>query len=120
MFSLLRRNRNIRLVVSAQVISYLGDWFTFVALAGLVQDLTDSKFLVSIVMVAFTFPSFLMSPIAGPVSDRFDRRKILVVVSFAQAVAALGLLTVDSGRVWTAFVFQGLIAALASFVGPST
>jgi len=40
-FSLLRRNRNIRLVVSAQVISYLGDWFTFVALAGLVQDLTD-------------------------------------------------------------------------------
>ncbi|MEY4391493.1 MAG: hypothetical protein RLZZ544_202, partial [Actinomycetota bacterium] len=26
MFSLLRRNRNIRLVVSAQVISYLGDW----------------------------------------------------------------------------------------------
>ena len=120
MFSLLRRNRNIRLVVLAQIISYLGDWFTFVALAGLVQDLTDSKFLVSVVMVSFTFPSFLMSPIAGPVSDRFDRRKILVVVSFAQAAAALGLLTVDTGRVWTAFLFQGLIAALASFVGPST
>lgn len=120
MFSLLRRNRNIRLVVSAQVVSYLGDWFTFVALAGLVQDLTDSKFLVSVVMVSFTFPSFLMSPIAGPVSDRFDRRRILVVVSFVQVAAALGLLTVDSGRVWTAFLFQGLIAALASFVGPST
>ena len=120
MFSLLRRNRNIRLVVAAQVVSYLGDWFTFVALAGLVQDLTDSKFLVSIVMVAFTFPSFLMSPVAGPSVDRFDRKRILVVVSFAQAVAALGLLTVDSGRVWTAFLFQGVIAALASFVGPAT
>lgn len=120
MFSLLRRNRNIRLVVSAQIVSYLGDWFTFVALAGLVQDLTDSKFLVSIVMVAFTFPSFLMSPIAGPVCDRFDRKRILVVVSFVQAVAALGLLTVDKGHVWTAFLFQGLIAAFASFVGPAT
>ena len=120
MLRLLRNNRDIRLLFIAQVVSYLGDWFTFVALAGLVQDLTDSKFLVSVVMVSFTFPSFLMSPIAGPVSDRFDRRKILVVVSFAQAAAALGLLTVDTGRVWTAFLFQGLIAALASFVGPST
>lgn len=120
MFSLLRRNRNIRLVVSAQIISYLGDWFTFVALAGLVQDLTSSKFLVSVVMVSFTFPSFLMSPIAGPSADRFDRRKILIVVSFIQAVAALGLLTVDKGHVWTAFLFQGLIAAFASFVQPAT
>lgn len=120
MFSLLRRNRNIRLVVAAQVISYLGDWFTFVALAGLVQDLTSSKFLVSVVMVSFTFPSFLMSPIAGPSADRFDRRKILIVVSFIQAIAALGLLTVDKGHVWTAFLFQGLIAAFASFVQPAT
>ena len=120
MFSLLRRNRNVRLVVLAQIINYLGDWFTIVALSGLVQDLTDSKFLVSVVMVSFTFPSFLMSPVAGPSVDRFDRRKILVIVSFAQAVAALGLLTVDAGRVWTAFLFQGIIAALASFVGPAT
>lgn len=120
MFSLLRRNRNVRLVVLAQIINYLGDWFTIVALSGLVQDLTDSKFLVSVVMVSFTFPSFLMSPIAGPSVDRFDRKKILVVVSFVQAVAALGLLTVDAGRVWTAFLFQGIIAALASFVGPAT
>lgn len=120
MFSLLRRNRNIRLVVLAQIVSYLGDWFTFVALAGLVQDLTDSKFLVSVVMVSFTLPSFLMSPVAGPMVDRFDRRKVLVTVSALQAVAALGLLTVDAGRVWSAFLFQGLIAALASFVGPAT
>ena len=41
MFSLLRRNRNIRLVVGAQVVSYLGDWFTFVALAGLVQEFAE-------------------------------------------------------------------------------
>ena len=120
MFSLLRRNRNVRLVVLAQIINYLGDWFTIVALSGLVQDLTDSRFLVSVVMVSFTFPSFLMSPVAGPSVDRFDRKKILVVVSFVQAVAALGLLTVDAGRVWTAFLFQGIIAALASFVGPAT
>ncbi|MFM9083034.1 MAG: MFS transporter, partial [Actinomycetota bacterium] len=120
MFSLLRRNRDIRLLFSAQVVSYLGDWFTFVALAGLVEDLTGSSFLVSMVLVAFSLPSFLMSPIAGPVADRFDRRRIVVVVSIGQAVAALGLLLVGEGTVWLAFVFQSVITALASFVGPAT
>lgn len=120
MFSLLRRNRDIRLLFSAQVVSYLGDWFTFVALAGLVEDLTGSSFLVSMVLVAFSLPSFLMSPVAGPVADRFDRRRIVVVVSIGQAVAALGLLLVGEGTVWLAFVFQSVITALASFVGPAT
>ncbi|MGA0863808.1 MAG: MFS transporter [Ilumatobacteraceae bacterium] len=120
MFSLLRRNRDIRLVFFAQVVSYLGDWFTFVALAGLVEDLTGSSFLVSLVLVAFSLPSFLMSPVAGPVADRFDRRKIVVVVSAGQAVAALALLLVDAGTVWLAFVAQSIITALASFVGPAT
>lgn len=120
MFSLLRRNRDIRLLFGAQVVSYLGDWFTFVALAGLVEDLTGSKFLVSLVLVSFTLPGFLMSPVAGSVADRFDRRRVVVFVSLAQALAALGLLTVGEGTVWLAFACQGLITALASFVGPAT
>lgn len=120
MFSLLRRNRDIRLLFFAQVVSYLGDWFTFVALAGLVEDLTGSSFLVSMVLVAFSLPSFLMSPIAGPVADRFDRRTIVMTVSIGQAAAAMCLLAVDDGTVWLAFVAQSAITALASFVGPAT
>lgn len=120
MFSLLRRNGDIRNLFLAQVVSYLGDWFTFVALAGLVDDLTGSKFLVSMVLVALTLPSFLMSPIAGSFADRFDRRRILVWVSLGQAVAALGLLLVDEGTVWLAFLSQCVISALASFVGPAS
>ena len=121
MFSLLRRNRDVRLLFGSQVVSYLGDWFTFVALAGLVEDLTGSKFLVSLVMVSLSLPSFLMSPVAGSVADRFDRRRVVMAVSLAQSVAALGLLMVDSkGTVWLAFVFQSIITALAAFVGPAT
>lgn len=120
MISLLRRNRDIRLLFSAQVVSYLGDWFTFVALAGLVEDLTGSKFLVSLVLVSFTLPGFLVSPLAGTVADRFDRRRVVIYSSVAQSVAALGLLLVGAGSVWLAFLCQGLITALGSFVGPAT
>ena len=70
MFSLLRRNRDIRLVFAAQVVSFLGDWFTFVAMAGLVEDTTDSRFLVSLVLVSMTLPGLLMSPVAGSFADR--------------------------------------------------
>jgi MFS family permease len=119
-FSLLRRNRDVRMVFGAQVVSYLGDWFAFVALAGLVEDVTDSRFLVSLVLVSMTIPGLFMSPIAGSFADRFDRRKILIVVSVLQAFAALLLLLHSVAGIWITFVSQCLIAGLASFVGPST
>ena len=108
------------MVFGAQVVSYLGDWFAFVALAGLVEDVTDSRFLVSLVLVSMTIPGLFMSPIAGSFADRFDRRKILMAVSVLQAFAALLLLLHSAAGIWITFVSQCLIAGLASFVGPST
>ena len=108
------------MVFGAQIVSYLGDWFAFVALAGLVEDVTDSRFLVSLVLVSMTIPGLFMSPVAGSFADRFDRRKILIIVSILQAFAALLLLLHSAAGIWITFVAQCLIAALASFVGPST
>ena len=108
------------MVFGAQIVSYLGDWFAFVALAGLVEDVTDSRFLVSLVLVSMTIPGLFMSPIAGSFADRFDRRKILIVVSILQAFAALLLLLHSAAGIWITFLSQCLIAGLAAFVGPST
>ena len=119
MFSVLKTNRDLRLLFVAQNLSFIGDWFTFVALAGLVQDLTGSKFLVSLLLVAFSLPSFLASPIGGPVADRYDRRKVLIIVSILQAIAAASFLLIGDSRIWIAFVAQGSIAALAAFVRPA-
>lgn len=117
--NVLRDNRDLRLLFVAQNLSYMGDWFTFVALAGLVQDVTNSAFLVSLLLVAFSLPSFLASPLAGPVADRYDRRQVLIVVSILQAVSACGLLFIGETHIWLAFVSQGLIAAFAAFVRPA-
>lgn len=108
------------MVFGAQVVSFLGDWFAFVALAGLVEDVTNSRFLVSLVLVSMTIPGLFMSPVAGSFADRFDRRKILITVSVLQAFAALLLLLHSLAGIWITFLAQCLIAALASFVGPST
>ena len=119
MIDLLRKNPDLRALFFAQVISFMGDWFSFVAITGLVHEVTDSAFLVSLAYVAFTLPSFLVTPLAGPVADRFDRRKVLLIVSVLQALAALGLLTATGSTVWPLFLFQGIISALAAFVKPA-
>lgn len=119
MLQLLKTNRDLRWLFVAQVVSFMGDWFTFVALAGMIKDATGSPFLVSLAYVSFSLPAFLASPIAGPVVDRYDRRRLLVFISAAQAVAAMGLLTASPSHVWPLFIFQGTISALAAFVKPA-
>ena len=120
MFALLRSNADVRSLFIAQVVSYMGDWFAYVAFVGLVQALVDSPLLVTLVYVAQALPAFLMSPIAGSAADRYNRRRIIQVVSALQVVAAAGLLLVDSkGTLVLGFACLCLISAFGSFVGPA-
>jgi MFS family permease len=118
--ALLRRNRDLRLLFGAQVVSFLGDWFADVALLGLVLDLTHSSVAASLVLVASMLPVFLVTPLAGAAVDNLDRRKLIVGVSVLQCLAALALLGVGPGEVWLAFVARGAIAALGAFVAPAS
>jgi len=117
---MLRTNAGIRSLFLAQVISFAGDWFAYVAFVGLIQDLTDSPLLVTLVYVAQALPAFLMSTVSGAVADRYDRRTVIRNASVVQAVAALGLLLVDSrGTLWLGFLCLCTISALGSFIGPA-
>jgi MFS family permease len=121
MLALLRRNPSFRRLFAAQLVSYCGDWFANVALIGLLLDLTGGSGLAaSLVFLAATLPAFLMTPIAGPATDRFDRRRLLLAVCLAQSVAALGFLTVGHGRWWLGLVAQALVSGLGAFVPPIT
>lgn len=120
MWTMLRTNRDIRSLFIAQVVSFAGDWFAYVAFVGLVQDLTSAPIVVTLVYVAQALPAFLVSPVAGPTADRRDRRKVIRTVSLLQCVAAAGLLVVNSANMlWFGFVCLCAISALGSFVGPA-
>ena len=120
MISLLRRNRDYRLLYFAQVISYAGDWFATVALVGLVFKRTGSDFATTLVWVAASLPAFLVTPWAGPTADRFDRRRIMLACSVAQA-ALTGLYFVGQHQ-WVGFAIggQALIAGAAAFFTPAS
>lgn len=121
MFRVLRTNRDVRSLFFAQVVSFCGDWFAYVAFVGLIQDLSDLALLVSLVYVAQTLPAFFAAAVAGAAADRFDRRNVIRIASLGQAAAALGLLLVrDTGSLWFGFACLCVISALGSFVGPAS
>jgi MFS family permease len=117
---LLRRNPDFRKLFAAQVVSFTGDWFANVALIGLLLDLTGSDLAAGGVFVASTLPNVLFTPLAGPAADRFDRRRLMLLVSLVQALAAGGFLLVGRSTVWLAFVAQGTVAGLGAFIVPAS
>ena len=89
---LLRKNRQFRWLWLGQVVSFFGDWFKTIALYTIVQELTDSAQALAAVLVFGLLPIFLMTPIAGPMADRFDRRKLMIGADIARAASVLGLI----------------------------
>jgi MFS family permease len=115
----LRSNANVRNLFFAQNVSVMGDYFTYVALVGLIKEASDSTFLVSLVYAAYVLPSFFLSPIAGPIVDKFDRGRIIVFVSALQAVCGIGFLLSNADRIWLALLTQIVISSLAVITLPA-
>jgi MFS family permease len=86
---LLRENRDFRLLYLGTLISLGGDWFLTVALLDLVLQLTGSATLASLMLLCQTLPIFLVTPLAGHVVDKVDRRKLMIVVDLLRTVACL-------------------------------
>jgi MFS family permease len=97
----------------ASLISLGGDWFLLVALFGLVLHFTGSAIAVALVIAVQDLMYFLLSPAAGVLADRIDRRRLMVGADLARAVVCLGFLLVRTDSLlWLAFV---LLAVMASF-----
>jgi MFS family permease len=113
--ALLRRNRDFRRLFCASVVSLAGDWFSFVAVASLVSELTGRAGAPAYVYAATVLPVFLASPIAGTIADRFDRRKVLVIADLARVPLALLL----GLAAWTGSTALAIGAVIALAVGAS-
>jgi MFS family permease len=120
-WQLLKQNPRFRTLWAAQLISTAGDWFNSVAVLGLVLQLTRSGLGASFVLLASTVPMFFLIPIAGPVVDRFDRRKLMILTNlFSAGVALLFILVKTEDRVWLLYVANILLIVSASFFNPAS
>lgn len=111
------RHRNYRLFFSGQLVSLMGTWITSVAQGWLVYSLTHSPFLLGVVSFCGQVPVFFVSSFGGMISDRLDRRKMLIVtqaLSMLQAAVLAALTLSGLVRVWHIVLlalFKGLVNA---------
>ena len=116
---LLRRNADFRKLFFASVVSFLGDWFALVAVAGLVEELTGSEGSTALVFASEVLPIFLFAPVAGVLADRLDRKKIMISSAFLRTIPALGLLAaVAFESAPLAYLCVASISMLAAFYEP--
>ncbi len=109
--------RNYRYFFMGQGISLIGTWMQQVAMSWLVYRLTDSVFLLGILGFAGQIPAFLLGPLAGVLSDRFNKHRILILTqSLAMLQATVLAILVITGAVtiyWIVglSIFLGIVNA---------
>ncbi len=98
------RNRDFTLLFWGQAISALGDWVGTLAFIVAADRLSNGKPLaVTGVLVLRLVPTFLATPIGGVLSDRWDRRRIMItsdIVRFA-IIMATGFVP----ELWALYLF---------------
>src|ERR1700742_780845 len=92
-FAFLRvfRHRNYRLFFSGQLVSLMGTWITNVTQGYLVYSLTHSPLMLGVVSFASAVPVFFFSVFGGMISDRFDRRRMLLWTQSLACMQSAGL-----------------------------
>jgi MFS family permease len=85
------RNRNFRLFFIGQTISNTGNWLTNIALVLLVLRITSSGLAVGGVTACQYGPILFLSPFAGAIADRVDKRRALLVTQALEMMQSVGL-----------------------------
>jgi len=114
--------RVFMLVWFSQLISVFGSGLTSFALGLWVYQQTGSVTAFSLMALAATLPRILLSPFAGAVADRFDRRLVMAVADAGAGLSTLVVaLLMATGRleIWHLYVATLWSAAFSSFQWPA-
>src|SRR5438876_1459573 len=108
------RLRDFRFLWTGMTVSLLGDGIFLVAIAWQVYQLSNAPAALSVVGVAMSVPHVVLLLLGGVVSDRFDRRKVMVGADLLRgaAIGLLGLLSVTGAlELWHVLLLTALYGA---------
>ncbi len=135
-FACVLRNRNFFWLWISQLISMIGDFFSYLAVPFLITALADggevagvateagelsaeAKALVGLATLAFTAPR-LLGIFTGAFVDRWNRHRTMVMANVvAGLVVLLPLLVNDLDAVWIVIAMQFALALVTRFIQPT-
>jgi len=114
--------RNYRLFFSGQSISLIGTWMQRIAMPWLVYHMTGSALLLGVVGFAGQIPTFLLSPVAGVLTDRWNRYRVLLVtqiISMIQASILAWICLAGVIQIWHIIVLSIALGCINAFDVPA-
>jgi len=115
--------RDFALLVAGSSVSLLGDGFFFVALAWQVYELSNVPTALSLVGVAWTLPLVVFILLGGVLTDRYDRRRLLIGADLLRAVVIglMGILSVAGVlELWHLVVLIAFVGIGDAFFNPAS
>src|SRR4051794_2492558 len=114
--------RAFLMIWAGQVVSSLGSYLTGFALGVWLYQQTGSATLFALITLVTTVPGLLLSPFAGALVDRWDRRWALVLANGGAGAATLALaLLIWGGRLelWHIYLLMSVISSFGALSWPA-
>jgi MFS family permease len=116
------RHRDFRRIWLGMTVSLVGDGAFLVAMAWEVYSLSNAVTALSTVGIAMTVPTIVLLLVGGVVTDRFDRRRVMLAADLVRglAVGALAVLALGGSlEVWHIVALSAVYGAGTAFFGPA-
>ena len=116
------RVRDFALLWAGALVSLIGDGVYVVAIAWQVYELSDSPTALSLVGLAWTLPLGLFVLVGGVVSDRLERRRIMIAADVVRAGAAATIATLSltgALELWHLIALAAVFGFGEAFFGPA-
>jgi MFS family permease len=115
-------SRDFGLYFVGNAASASGTWFQNLAASLLVYRLTHSAFLLGVLNFSQFVPILVLSPWAGSLADRIDRRKLLLVTQVAAALLSVTLAALAWRGIgeWGVIAFSFALGVTAAFGAPAS
>ena len=113
MLSILRQ-RGLRLIFVANLISMLGSGMNSAAVVWYILQATHSEMALGTVIILQTIPALLMLPFTGVIIDREDRRHLVMFLDASRAaiIVTVALLALAARvQLWELYLMNTLVAA---------
>jgi MFS family permease len=114
--------RTFFVIWSGQLVSTIGSGLTGFALGVWIYQETGSVTLFAMNMLAFAIPNLLVSPFAGAMVDRYDRRWVMILSDTGAGLATLSiaiLYMTGNLQVWNIILATAFNSAFSTFQWPA-
>jgi len=114
--------RNYLVFWSGQLFSLLGSMVVHFIITWWIQKETNNPSLLALSSLLYMLPMIIATPIAGVLSDRINRKKIILLVDSLQAVATfilIMLFLMNFTEIWIIFMFIAIRAVFQGFHYPT-